>query len=124
MSKKVPSELKYWLSSHEILHSLRINISDTPRLICIVAGYFLSEAYGAECCFAGEKRRHFNQQSSFHFHLSLGSKECVSEKLREEDWRMETFHHSHHTCATCMLSPNKSYFCTAMLHADLGEKWA
>lgn len=35
---------------------LRVNISDTPPLI--VAGYFLDEAYGDECCFTREKRRH------------------------------------------------------------------
>lgn len=33
-------------------------------------------------------RRHLKQQLGFHFHLSLGSQECVSEKLREAEWRI------------------------------------
>lgn len=48
-------ELKYQLSSHEILYSQRVHISDTPPLILIVAGYFLDEAYGDECCFTGRR---------------------------------------------------------------------
>ena len=71
--QQVPCELKYQLSSHKILYSQRVNISDTPPPTLIVAGYFLDEAYGDECCFTGEKRRHLKQQLGFHFCLSLGS---------------------------------------------------
>lgn len=86
ISKKVPYELKYQLSSHEILYSQRVNISDTPSLILIVAGYFLDGAYGDERCFTGEKRRRLKQQLGMS--TSLGSQECISEKLREGEWKI------------------------------------
>lgn len=125
MGKKVSSELKYWLSSQEILYPLSEYLWHYTSHPCS-SRLFLGWSIWCWVVLCWGEEKAFQPAVRLPLPPSSWFQEMFSEKLKEEEWRIGE---GASTILITLVQPacchTKSLgFCTAMLHADLGENWA